>query len=147
MMTKKAFILIVILCIALSAVNAQQRSFGTMKRIAQEKLASDDVNLLETPSYTFNAQTTDYANRFRLVFATGSSVEGDSFSFINGMGNLCIFGIEGESTIQVIDILGHVVSSDTFSGSYERKLNVAPGVYMIRLINGNDVKVQKIVVR
>lgn len=47
MMTKKAFILIVILCIALSAVNAQQRSFSAMKRIAQEKLASDDVNLLE----------------------------------------------------------------------------------------------------
>jgi len=40
-----------------------------------------------------------------------------------------------------------MVSSNTFSGSYEQKLNVAPGVYMIRLINGNDVKVQKIVVK
>ena len=46
-----------------------------------------------------------------------------------------------------MDVVGHVLSSDTFSGSYERKLDVASGVYMIRLINGNDVKVQKIVVR
>jgi hypothetical protein len=81
------------------------------------------------------------------VFATGSSVDGDSFAFINGMGNLCIFGIEGEATVQVMDALGHMVSSNTFSGSFEQKLNVAPGVYMIRLINGNDVKVQKIVIR
>ena len=124
---------------------SQEVSFSYLHLI--DNLTGNDVDLLETPSYSFDAQTTDYASRFRLVFATGSSVDGDSFGFVNGMGNLCIFGIEGESTIQVIDILGHMVSSDTFSGSYERKLNVAPGVYMIRLINGNDVKVQKIVVR
>ena len=44
-------------------------------------------------------------------------------------------------------VLGHVLSTETFSGSYERKLNVAPGVYMVRLIQGNDVKVQKMVIR
>ena len=112
-----------------------------------DNMTGADVDLLANPSYSFDAQTTDYASRFRLVFATGSSVDGDNFGFINGMGNLCIFGIEGEATVQVIDVLGHVISSDSFSGSYEQKLNVAPGVYMIRLINGNDVKVQKIIVR
>lgn len=110
-----------------------------------DNLTGNDVDLLETPSYTFNARTTDYESRFRLMFATGSSNEGDSFGFVNGMGNLCIFGIEGEATIQVVDILGHVLSSETFSGSYEAKLDLTPGVYMIRLINGNDVKTQKIV--
>ena len=112
-----------------------------------DNMTGNDVNLLKTPNYTFDAKTTDYASRFRLVFATGSSVEEGNFGFINGMGNLCIFGIEGTATVQVVDVLGHVISSDTFSGSYEQKLNVAPGVYMIRLINGNDVKVQKIIVR
>jgi hypothetical protein len=112
-----------------------------------DNLTGDDVDLLTHPSYSFNASTTDYASRFRLVFATGTSVEGDNFSFVNASGNLCIFGIEGEATVQVIDILGHVISSETFSGSYERKINGAPGVYMVRLINGNDVKVQKVVVR
>ena len=78
---------------------------------------------------------------------TGSSVTEDSFGFVNANGNLSIFGIEGTATLQVIDVTGRVLSSETFSGSYERKLNAAPGVYMLRLINGNDVKVQKIVVR
>ena len=112
-----------------------------------DNMTGADVDLLANPSYSFSAQTTDYASRFRLVFATGSSADGDSFAFINGMGNLCIFGIEGEATVQVMDALGRMVSSNTFSGSFESKLNVAPGVYMIRLINGNDVKVQKIVVK
>ena len=112
-----------------------------------DNMTGADVDLLANPSYSFSAQTTDYASRFRLVFATGSSASSDTFGFINGMGNLCIFGIEGEATVQVMDALGHIISSNQFSGSYDRKLNVAPGVYMIRLIQGNDVKVQKMVIR
>ena len=112
-----------------------------------DNLTGVETNLLETPSYSFEAKTTDYASRFRLVYATGSSIDGDSFGFINGMGNLTVYGIEGEATLQVMDALGRIISSDQFSGSYEQKLNVAPGVYMIRLIQGNDVKVQKMIVR
>ena len=127
------------------SLSTEEVSFTYLHLIDNQ--TGNDVNLLETPSYSFNAQVTDYAQRFRLVFATGSSVDGDSFGFINAGGNFCIYGIEGEATVQVMDVVGHVLSSDTFSGSYERKLDVASGVYMIRLINGNDVKVQKIVVR
>ena len=114
-----------------------------------DNMTGDNVDLLANPSYTFNAKTTDYASRFRLVFATGTSTDSETgtFGFVNASGNFCIFGIEGEATVQVIDMLGHVISSETFSGSYEKKINGAPGVYMVRLINGNDVKVQKIVVR
>ena len=106
-----------------------------------------DVDLLSTPSYTFNATTTDYDSRFKLVFATGSSISGDNISFINSNGNFCIFGIEGEATLQVLDVMGRMLSTETFSGSIEKRLNVAPGVYFIRLVNGEDVKTQKIVVR
>ena len=112
-----------------------------------DNMTGADVNLLETPYYSFDATTADYESRFRLVFATGSSVDGGNFGFVNSSGNFCIFGIEGEATVQVVDILGHMLSSETFSGSYEKKLNVAPGVYMIRLIQGNDIRVQKMVVR
>ena len=112
-----------------------------------DNLTGVETNLLVNPEYTFTARTTDYASRFRVVYATGSSVDNDNFGFINGMGNLCIFGIDGTATVQVVDVTGRMLSSETFSGSYERKLNVAPGVYMIRLINGNDVKVQKMIVR
>ena len=125
--------------------NSENVTFSYLHLI--DNMTGADVDLLETPSYSFDARYTDYASRFRLVFATGSSIDGDSFGYVNGNGNLSIFGIEGEATVQVIDMLGHILSSETFSGSYEKQLNAAPGVYMIRLINGNDVKVQKIVVR
>ena len=106
-----------------------------------------DVDLLSTPSYTFNATTKDYESRFKLVFATGRSFAGDNLSFINSNGNFSIFGIEGEATLQVFDVMGRVLSTETFSGSIDKQLNVAPGVYFIRLVNGDDVKTQKIVVR
>ena len=101
-------------------------------------------------SYTFTAKKTDYESRFRLVFVAngedGSSTGSETFAFINASGNLTLFGIEGKATLQVIDMMGHVLSSETFSGNYEKKLNVAPGVYVLRLINGKDVKTQKIIV-
>lgn len=101
----------------------------------------------EGVSYTFTAKTTDYASRFKLVFAVGSSVDAETFGFVNAAGNLTIFGIEGEATLQVMDVMGHVLSTETFSGSYEKRLNVAPGVYLLRLVNSDDVKTQKVVVR
>ena len=73
---------------------------------------------------------------------TGSEV----FGFINDSGSFYIFGIEGEATLQVIDVMGRILSSESFSGSYEKHLNVVPGVYTLRLINGNNVKVRKIVI-
>ena len=124
---------------------SEEVSFSYLHLI--DNMTGNDVNLLQTPSYSFDARTTDYASRFKLVFAVGNSANDDTFGFVNASGNFCIFGIEGEATVQVIDVLGHVLSSEQFSGSYERHLNVAPGVYMIRLIQGNDVKVQKVVVR
>ena len=125
-----------------------------------DKMTGEDIDLLAGAStlrgssgtagsatYTFNAKTTDYATRFRLVFATSSSSEDNNFGFINGSGNLCIFGIEGTATLQVIDVTGRILSSETFSGSYEKRINAAPGVYVVRLINGSKIKTQKIVLQ
>ena len=112
-----------------------------------DHLTGNDVNLLASPSYSFEAHTTDYASRFQLVFATGSSVDGDSFGFINGSGNLTILGIEGEAVLQVIDINGRILVNESFTGSYEKRIEAVPGVYVLRLTNSDGVKVQKIVIR
>ena len=53
----------------------------------------------------------------------------------------------GSATLQVIDVMGRVLNSETLNGNAEIHLNQPAGVYMLRLINGNDVKVQKVVVR
>ena len=109
-----------------------------------DNMTGNDVDLLETSTYSFNAQTTDYASRFKLVFVTGNSAE-DNFAF-NSNGNWIISN-EGEATLQVIDVTGRILSSETINGSCSKAINAASGVYMLRLINGNDVKVQKMVVR
>ena len=124
--------------------NTEEVSFNYLQLI--DNITGTEVDLLATPDYTFEAFTTDYDSRFKLVFATGSSEDGDNFGFINSMGNLCIFGIEGTAIVEVIDITGRVLSSEHFSGNYEKHINATPGLYMLRLIQGNDVKTQKIVI-
>lgn len=114
-----------------------------------DNLTGVDVDLLQTPSYTFEAKTTDYESRFRLIYTTnvgdGSSTGSEAFAFFSN-GNL-IINNEGDATLQVIDMMGRVLSSEQVSGCCDKHLNVSPGVYTIRLINGNGTKVQKMVVR
>ena len=110
-----------------------------------DNLTGADVDLLIQASYTFQAKTTDYTSRFKLVFsANGNADADDVFAFIDASGNIIV---NGEGTLQVIDVTGHILSSETVSGSVSKAINAAPGVYMLRLISADGVKVQKIVVR
>lgn len=108
-----------------------------------DNMTGADIDLLANPSYSFDARTTDYASRFRLVFATGNS--DDNFAFFNN-GNLVVSN-DGNATLQVVDVNGRILSSESINGSTSISMNVASGVYMIRLINGDNVKVQKVVVK
>ena len=112
-----------------------------------DNLTGMDVDLLQTPSYTFEAKTNDYASRFRLVFSANSANEqnAETFAYFNGS-NWTVSNL-GEATLQVVDVTGRTVSSETINGNATISLNQTPGVYMLRLVNGNSVKVQKVVVR
>ena len=103
-----------------------------------------DVDLIATPSYTFTANTTDYESRFRLVFAAndGPSTGSGTFAFISN-GDIIV---NGEGTLQVIDMTGRVIRSSDAINRVSTS-GMTPGVYVLRLINANDVKTQKIVVR
>ena len=106
-----------------------------------------DVDLLQTPSYTFEATTRDYASRFRLVFsANDNNAEGNAhFAYFNG--SEWQISNTGEATLQVVDVMGRIVKNVAIEDNATVSINEMPGIYMMRLINGNDVKVQKIVVR
>ena len=108
-----------------------------------DNMTGNDVDLLSTPSYSFEAKTTDYSQRFKLVFATGNA--DDSFAFYSN--GSFVINNEGNATLQVIDVTGRMISNETINGCTNLNVNAAPGVYMIRLINGDNVKVQKVVVR
>ena len=109
-----------------------------------DNLTGADIDLLQTPSYSFEAKTTDYESRFKLVFATGNS-NGNTFAFFSN--GSFVINNDGNATLQVIDVTGRILKSESINGCTNVNVNAAPGVYMLRLINGDNVKVQKVVVK
>ena len=113
-----------------------------------DNMTGVDIDLLETPNYTFNAKTTDYASRFKLVFDVEATEESAAvstgFAFCNG-GNWFVNN-DGKATLQVIDIMGRVLQSNEIEGNAEVDLNVATGMYVLRLLSSDKVTTQKIVV-
>ena len=120
---------------------AEEVSFAYLHLI--DNMTGIETDLLANPSYSFEARTTDYANRFKLVFATGNA--DDDFAFFSN-GNFVINN-EGIATVQVIDVNGRIISSESINGCANVNVKAAAGVYMIRLVNGSNVKVQKVVVK
>ena len=113
-----------------------------------DNMTGADVDLLVEPSYSFEAKTTDYASRFKLVFSTNSTNENgnETFAFFNGS-EWSISNI-GEATLQVVDVTGRIIISETVNGNVTLTTdNLSAGVYVMRLVNGNNVKTQKVIVR
>ena len=106
------------------------------------------MNLLAEPSYTFEAHTTDYASRFLLRFIPKGDIEtgSENDNFAYNFNGTWIIANEGDATLQVVDIMGRILSSERISGCSEKHIQAAAGVYLLRLINGDDVRTQKIVI-
>ena len=123
--------------------NAEDVTFAYLHLI--DNMTGIETDLLETPSYSFEAKTTDYASRFKLVFVCGDANVDNDFAFYSN-GNFVINN-EGNATLQVVDVMGRILKSESINGCVNVNVNAAPGVYMLRLVNGDNVKVQKVVVR
>ena len=109
-----------------------------------DNLTGADIDLLLTPVYSFNANSDDYPCRFRLVYGNGGNDDDDSFAFISN-GQIVVSGADANATIQVVDALGRIAVSRSANANLSTD-NLAPGVYVLRLLNGADVRTQKIVV-
>lgn len=104
-------------------------------------------------SYTFTAKTTDHESRFKLVFSASDDADGGNevpFAFIDASDNIIVMNGpstgSGTYTLQVIDVMGRVVVCRDAINRVST-LGMSPGVYVLRLINGNDVKTQKIIIQ
>ncbi|MCQ2302660.1 MAG: T9SS type A sorting domain-containing protein [Bacteroidales bacterium] len=116
-----------------------------------DNLTGNDVDLMgsegdvpcRVSTYTFDAKTSDYASRFKLVYQLHHDIEDMAADFCYfADGRLVIPSIEGETTLQIIDLSGRIVSSQMVNGSYNQPLNLNAGVYVVRMGD----KTQKIVV-
>ena len=107
------------------------------------KCKFDGVNRVST--YTFTAKTTDYESRFKLVFSAngedGPSTGSGTFAFFSN-GNIII---NGTGTLQVIDMLGRVIVCRDARPCISTQ-GMTAGVYVLRLIDKDKVRTQKIVV-
>jgi hypothetical protein len=107
------------------------------------------TDMLHTDHYTFDATTDDYASRFYITYrvtAVDENVDGDgTFAFFDGSAWI----VEGKGMLDVVDVQGRTLFSERLVNDKNRvSLNgVAAGVYLLRVSDGNDTMVQKIVVR
>ena len=100
--------------------------------------------------YTFTAKTTDYVSRFRLVFSNCEDEIGDNddnapFAYISN-GEVIIIH-DGDAMLQIVDMTGRLVDSERLSNRGSRTIGGIPsGMYVLRLIDSDSIKTQKIVI-
>ena len=128
-------------------VNAKNIEASTM--ILFDDFTGEQIDLLETPSYTFKAETTAPENRFKLIFDFNNNYNGVEDNYTNGnfayqSGDEII--ISGEGELQVFDVLGRIVMSQNISGVERISKPETAGVYLFVIV-GEDMKTQKIVIR
>ncbi|MBR6878057.1 MAG: DUF2436 domain-containing protein [Bacteroidales bacterium] len=110
-----------------------------------DNLTGIETDLLANPSYSFEAKTTDYESRFKLVFRVDEDNQNsnDNFAFFHN-GELIV---NGEGMLQIFDVLGHEILCRHLS-PFTSHLSpfTSHGVYVLRLIDGQNVRTQKIVI-
>ena len=124
-------------------VNAEDVEMNYLHLI--DNLTGADIDLRANPSYTFNGSTMDYPSRFRLMFSANNANNengNDNFAFISN-GQIVL---TEQGNAMVYDITGRLISSHN-NASHITTEGMAAGVYVLQLVNGSDVKTQKIVVR
>ena len=128
--------------ITVSAANAE---IGYLHLI--DNKTRTDINMLVEPKYSFSAKTTDAESRFKLVFRISDEAEetNHSFAFINN-GQIILFDVEGEGILQVLDLLGHVLVSESIESTVSVE-GMRSGVYVLRLLQSERTLTQKIVIQ
>lgn len=117
-----------------------------------DNITGQTIDMLNSREYKFEGRTSDYSSRFKLVFANGAEDEPAEGEVIDDIfayqydGNLMV---TSEGHLEAYDMSGRLVLSLDLYGDLNTVTlpNAAGGVYMLRLTNNTDMKVQKIVIR
>ena len=111
--------------------------------ILVDRMTGIETNLL-MEGYTFTATSKDAYDRFVVRFDADNANNGDNFVYQSGDDLI----IDGAGSVQIIDVMGRIVYSSDVE-SCNNRINVSglkKAAYMVRSVNGNEVKTQKIVV-
>jgi len=107
-----------------------------------DRFTGEDVDMLAENDYSFIASSQDSENRFSVLLERSDNSENSVFAYQNGDQII----VNGEGTLQVIDLMGRIVATTTISGvTTINASSLQSHVYIFRLL-GKDVKTQKIVI-
>ena len=110
-----------------------------------DRFTGIETNML-VEDYHFTAMSNVNTNRFIVKLAVSDQQSAVSDNFVYQSGEDLI--IDAEGTVQIIDVMGRVLVSDEVESTNNR-INVSGlqnGTYMVRVINGSEVKVEKVVI-
>lgn len=110
-----------------------------------DRFTGIETNML-VEDYHFTAMSNVNTNRFIVKLKVNGQQTTDNSHFVYQSGEDLI--IDAEGTVQIIDVMGRVLVSDDVESTNNR-INVSGfqnGTYMVRVINGNEVKVEKVVI-
>ena len=127
--------------------NTANGDFHSMYLI--DNIAGIQYDMLRNDNYIFEGHKSDYKSRFLIVFEVTDveeNLEGfHNFVFFDGSQWIAT----GEGNLEFIDLLGHVLWSERLTGGQTRISlpEVAKSLYMFRLTNAHETKVQKVLVK
>ena len=112
-----------------------------------DRLTGIETNML-LEDYSFIGSPDEKSERFiiRLSARYDDMSDDDNFAIVNG-NELIIANLSDNATVQIYDIMGRPVTSYVLSGTANISMEtLANGIYVVRLIDENDVKSQKVVI-
>ena len=110
-----------------------------------DRFTGIETNMLLEDEYNFTATSNDSHNRFVIRLANGQEPTANS-QFVYQSGEELILSIEG--SVQIVDMLGRVVYYNEHANG-DNRINVAEfndAAYVVRVVNEEGVKVQKVVI-
>ena len=127
------------------SIDAKDCEFSTMTLV--DRQTGVETNML-IEDYSFIAKSTDDEDRFILKLSKEKiDSENDTFAYINN-NELIIDNASSNANLQIFDVLGRPVSSYNVSGSANIAMeSLAKGVYILRLVEESNVRVQKVFVK
>ena len=129
--------------------NTANADFSSLTLV--DNLTGVKYDMLANDSYSFEGKASDYRSRFKVVIGRFTDVEENeevvtnNFAFFDGSD----WVVNGQGQLTVTDMTGRTVYTSNLTNDQNRvSLNgVANGIYLMRVANGQNVNVQKIIIK
>lgn len=128
----------------------EDMQLGFENLTATSAIHNSNENLRYNVTAMIDGRETDFSNTIYLGPSVGvqeaTEPADDVFAYINN-GNIIIDNINNNTLFQIIDLSGRVIVSRTGEVRSVPTEGIAPGLYVLRIVDGDSVKTQKIVLR